>query len=270
MTAKTTSSASGKFTWKRALHALMSFIAVLLAATLLTSCGRKTALKEYQKGIAAYEKQDYEAAVNHFSKAAKKGDSDAMLMKGLCLIAGKGCEENEREGLLCLRAAADAGNTDALAWIGSVLCHTTHTSKDEKKQGVEYLKNAIDHGCIFAMHTLGSFYSFGYEYTGDADWKGKCVKYYKMAAEQPLSQSKEKTFWDYYDTAWEGSTWDAPSRDGKKFSGVNNYIVTAQHDLGVFYERREDYEEAKKWFKMAGDNGYPGMKEELEYLDEMK
>ena len=263
MTAKTTSSASGKFTWKRALHALMSFIAVLLAATLLTSCGKMLARKEYKRGLAAFDKENYETAVNHFSKAAKKGDSGAMLMKGLCLIAGKGCEKNEREGLLCLRAAADAGNTDALAWCGSVLCHTTHTSKDLKRQGVEYLKKAIDQGCIFAMHSLGSFYSFGYEYTGDADSEEKCVKYYKMAAEQPLSQSKEKTFWDYYDTAGESKRLHK-----KGLYGVNNYIVTSQHDLGVFYEEREDYEEAKKWFKMAGDNGYPGMKEELEYLDE--
>ena len=97
------------------------------------------------------------------------------------------------------------------------------------------------------MNALGQYYGF------NDDLENK-AKYLKMAAEQPLSKGGEKTFWDYYDTVGESSKYNK-----KGLYGANNYIITAQHDLGVFYEKREDYEEARKWYKMAEDNGYPNM-----------
>ena len=252
---------------KRMLHLLMSLLMLFLAAAFFTACGKsddgdeteKNAVegqKEYQDGIAAYEHQDYKAALKHFTKAAEYDNTDAMLMKSICLYSGKGTERDQQAGLRLTKRAADAGNPNAQAFYGHILTHTSRMSPEEKKKGVDYLEKSIAQGCVFAMYTLGTYYGL------NDDWDNE-VKYLKMAAELPLSTGTEKTFWDYYKNAW-----DNPSREEKDFSGVNYYIVLSQNTLGIFYEdKMKDIDEARKWYRMAADNGYGSAQEELDYLD---
>ncbi len=52
-------------------------VAALVAASLLTGCGAEQSLREYEKGVIAYEEADYKAAAEHFEAALEKNPDKA-------------------------------------------------------------------------------------------------------------------------------------------------------------------------------------------------
>ena len=62
----------------------------------------------------------------------------------------------------------------------------------------------------------------------------------------------------YYDGQGEGIV-AADSTEALKYKLVaaKAGYALAQHDVALIYERQENFEEALKWSKMAGDQGYP-------------
>lgn len=253
-----------KTNWRHTLRLCMGILALFMAGALLfTSCkkseegeggeGGEKAAKgqaEYKKGLAAFEKKEYEDAVKSFKKAADKGNAEAMLVYAACLGTGKGIEKDKDEADNWLQKAADAGDATAQA------VYAAKIKDSDKEKTFEYLKKSADQNSLLGQFMLGVAYIAE---DNEADTK-KGLDYVRKVAEQSLTN--EKTVLDYFEDelpiadAFSGTSGidiDLPE-DKQNFS--NYLIVASQMLLSGVYMKQEDFAEAKKWLRKAGDNGF--------------
>ena len=223
---------------------------------------------EYQKGLSAFEEEEYEAAVKSFKAGANKGNTDAMLAYAICLGAGKGVGKDSESGKKWLKKAADAGNLTAQALYGGSLLEDEET----QKEALDYLKKSADRNDVLGLLMLGGFYLSDDNHKID---EKKALVYLKKAASQPLT--KQKTLLDYFEEDLPLAKTLLKSADfkiklkGNKNNVSNLMIVISQVSVGALFMKEENFAEAKNWFRIARDNGcsYAGdLLEILESLDD--
>ncbi len=257
-------------------------IALSLAAAVFTGCGKseegagtKTEAAsgsstleqeksapgeaELRNGLAACDKNDYEAAAKFFRAAAEQGNSDAMLLYYDCLVSSK-IAKDRADSIEWLEKAAEAGNLTAQALYGSKF-----VGGGQEAKGLEYMKRSADSGNILGMHLLGmtAFEKKPGEAGEDA------LKSLKTLAGLPFSE--QKTVLDYLHRI--SSDFNLT---GALNTNTNKLIVMDQYMLGVYYLEgrapggRRDLDEAAKWLKMAKDNGLPDVDPLLRRVERMK
>ena len=121
----------------------LAMIALSLAAATFTGCGRsgedveskaetsgspnleqknnEPGEAELRNGLAACDRNDFEAAAKSFRAAAEQGSTDAMLLYFDCLARGRGTGEDKAAAEEWLKKAVEAGNPTAQALYGSYL-----------------------------------------------------------------------------------------------------------------------------------------------------
>ncbi|MBO7090060.1 MAG: type II secretion system protein GspG [Lentisphaeria bacterium] len=257
-------------------------IALSLAAAVFTGCGKseegagtKTEAAsgsstleqeksapgeaELRNGLAACDKNDYEAAAKFFRAAAEQGNSDAMLLYYDCLVRSK-IAKDRADSIEWLEKAAEAGNLTAQALYGSKF-----VGGGQEAKGLEYMKRSADSGNILGMHLLGmtAFEKKPGEAGEDA------LKSLKTLAGLPFSE--QKTVLDYLHRI--SSDFNLT---GALNTNTNKLIVMDQYMLGVYYLEgrapggQRDLDEAAKWLKMAKDNGLPDVDPLLRRVERMK
>ena len=264
-----------KTNWKHSLRVFLGILALFMAGALLFTACKKSgegegggsgekAVKgqaEFEKGLASLEKKEYEDAAKSFKEAAEKGNTEAMLAYAICLGAGKGGEENKEEAKKWAQKAVDAGDPMAMAVYGM------GKMEDDKEEGLKYLKKSADQNCVFGQFLLGYSLSNG---ENEDDVK-KGLEYLKKAASQPLTD--KKILMDYIEEAFPvdemiGASGLDLDLKGDKKNISNVMIVMSQIGVGGFYAKEGDYDEARKWIRKAGDNGFVQADEFLKKLDE--
>ena len=200
--------------------------------------------EELRKGFAAYDRKDYKAAAELFRAGANKGNSDAMVMYSYCLSEGIGVEKGASDPWI--KKALEAGNLTAAALYGAAL--TKNPNPATVKDGFALLQKAADQGDIIGCVSLGSLLMME---DGETD---KAAGYLKKVATMPLTgSSAEKTLLDYIGDR----IFPQDIREIKSMNSTDKAILMCQFLLGGVYLREGDQPEAKKWFRMASDNGLP-------------
>jgi|SRR5690554_6610862 len=74
----------------------------------------------YQKGLDAQKSKDFQLMFSAFLKSAHYGHHDAMYQLGMCYFTGTGTLLDEEKGSQWIRAAADLGQQEAEAILGSL------------------------------------------------------------------------------------------------------------------------------------------------------
>lgn len=226
------------------------------------STGRKSARKyapgekEFEAGIAAYERREYENALIEFKDSAAKGCLDAQVMIGLSYEKGRGLRRDPTKARLVIEDAAEAGNPSAL-----VVCALELLQYDPRdKEGIKLMRRAAEKDCAYAQLMLGMIYNAA----GNAD---KGVAYLKKAAAHPMTDRKSPL-----DFAGNENL-DLNLDMGEGVPHANVSVVCAQAMLGSIYAKgwivRRDLPEARRWLKKAMENGLP--ESELEdFLDDAR
>ena len=216
---------------------------------------------EYKQGLAAYGKKDFKAAAKSFREAAEKGNTDAMIMYGVCLGEGRGVEKDMAESYRWVRKAADAGDANAQALYGA-----DRVENEDEKEGLKYLKKSADQGNLLGLFALGMTYL-------DKDGEeSKGIGYLRKVAEHPLT--KEKSVLDYSDDLLSGLLSDDEfglELDDDNLTAANAMIVISQTMIGMAYMSgtgvEQALDEAKKWILKAKRNGFPSADSILELID---
>lgn len=256
-------------TMNRVFLALPGVLAVSLALTLLPGCDDKTdgekdkseqteskaeaakGSRELEAGYAAMDAKDYATAVEHFTKSADEGNSDAMLMLYVCYCEGLGVERRE-EGMgdKYLKPAAEAGNEFAMTAYASYIMVEEH----DEERGLEMLEQLADNGCAYAQYSLVKLYQKSRQ-------DKKTGKYLLKLAELPLTD--ERSVFDHMPGALNNKKLfdEKAVIDLKVPTVMNKIIVSSQAALGVLYVIgadgiEPDKEKAKQWLKTAKENGY--------------
>ena len=115
---------------------------------------------ELEKGLVAYQQDNFRAAFDHFKNAAERGNVEAQYELGYCYYWGEGVEENKIEAVKWYRKAAEQGNVHAQNDLG--VCYANGEGVEEDKaEAVKWYRKAAEQGYSDAQDNLGYCYANG-------------------------------------------------------------------------------------------------------------
>ncbi|MBE6406443.1 MAG: SEL1-like repeat protein [Lentisphaerae bacterium] len=169
-------------------YIMTGLLAVLVCGAEVFAQGKKTgkSIDEtdyFQLGITYFfgldgVKQDDNAAVKHFRKAAEQGNPSAMSMLGNCYALGRGVERNQKTAAEWQKKAADKGDPSAKFLFGLHCYNGTGVPQDFQKAR-ELFRAAADTNNPWAQFSLGKIYENGKGVK--QDYK-EAAKWYRKAA----------------------------------------------------------------------------------------
>ena len=181
---------------------------------------------------------------------AEKGNAEAQYYVGVCFQTGKdGAPVDPRQATKWLEAAANAGNADALCYLGlRIFAENGHYGSEE--DGVRYLSSAAQKGHAVAQFHMAEFYWDGVHVRQDKD---QAIMWYEKSAQQNHEDAQMKLGLIYHDD-------EETYRDAKKSAfwlerAAKQGNVLAQRQTAVNYLMGngvdEDNQKFKYWLEKA-------------------
>lgn len=135
----------------------------------------------YDLGIEYFNSQNYENAIECYSKAAELGLPEAQNELGNMYYFGLGVERDYSKAFNYYRNAAKAGYVDAQNSLGE--CYLLGKGIDrDNEEAIKWIKKAAEQGNVFAQESMGEFYLRGL--AGLSQNYIEAVKWYQKAANQ--------------------------------------------------------------------------------------
>ena len=240
-----------------------------------------TAKDQYDLGMRYYKgnqvKQDYEEALKWFEKSAKQGHIEAQYNLGTIYYNGNIVEQNYEEAIKWFIKSAEQGNSKAQYNLGAMY-EAGEGVKENIEEAIKWYKKSADQGDEDAKEALK-------ELEGDKSDE-ELVVFVDDEEENKQENSIALNLLNEEDTKIKKQNDEAISlyklgfqhyEDGDYKEAFNYFLksaqldnVKAQFNLATMYEAgegvEEDIEQAKKWYKIASDNGDKDAKEALKEL----
>jgi TPR repeat protein len=135
-----------------------------------------------QEGSLAYQRKDYEAALNIWRPIAEHGSSEAQRWLGRLYDNGLGVPKDQAKAAFWYRNAAEQGDTYAQSRLGQMYIMGGDTITRDTGIGLMWLKKAADQGDASVQNFLGNLYSDGmWGVRRDED---QAAAWYRKAADQ--------------------------------------------------------------------------------------
>ena len=116
----------------------------------------------YDAGVAADRRRDYETTLKHFRPLAEQGDARAQLFLGSMYQNGKGITKDIVAAVSWYRKAAKQGHSQAQTILGWMLAYgKVEGVKKNAKEAVSLFRKAAGQGDFFAYYNLGKVYMLG-------------------------------------------------------------------------------------------------------------
>jgi len=225
------------------------FQATLMASLMLAAMTGAVAAGAIEDGSAAYQRHDYETALQLLRTPAEQGNVEAQLLLGFMYHDGEGVPQNYAEAARWFRKAAEQGNVAAQAALGGMYLDGLGVPKDPA-QAKHWLQKAAEQGVPFAQSILG----------GLADKAGNYVealKWYRLAANQGDAEA-QNNLGNMYETGRGVAQNYAEAAKWYRLAAGQG-LAGAQYNLGILYDNghgvTRDYEEAAKWYGLAAAQG---------------
>ena len=255
----------------------------LLLALLLSSM----ALADTQKGISAYKKRNYSAALTEFRESANLGEPTAIYFLGIMYANGRGVEKDLRKGARMVATSAKRGSpygqffmgyyflkkegntTRALYWIGksakqsfapaqSVLGWMYNSGigvKQNFPEAYKWYDKAAKQGDISAQYNIGQLYRKG---QGVEKSAATALMWYKRAAAKGNARAQLRVAY-MFDTG-EGVPKDRSEAAVWYEKAAKQGNPNAQSNLGHMYLKGEGVEKDEKvaliWIRNAAQQKY--------------
>ena len=110
--------------------------------------GVKTAQKLNELGLQAYTRRQYEAALNYYNEAAKKGSDEALANLGWMTYKGLGTPKDGAIAISYLKDAVEMGNANACYYLGVLYENGIYDSQlfKDREESLRYYKLGADRG----------------------------------------------------------------------------------------------------------------------------
>ena len=221
--------------------------------------------------VRMYMQGEYEMdaakAVEYSKRAAADGVSDAQFYLGLAYMDGIVVPQSYSEAARCFRLAANQGNAEARTSLAYLFLEGLGVPKDESK-AYRLFRSAASAGNVNSMFQLGVCYEFG---VGTKTNPAKAAEWYSKGSEAGDAFATERLAF-VYSQGFEGNPPDLVKAFELFLDAAMNGVTTAMYTVGCCYLRgtgvEKDVEEARKWLKMALDNGMEDATAELDSIVE--
>ena len=110
--------------------------------------GVKTAQELNELGLQAYTRRQYEAALNYYNEAAKKGSDEALANLGWMTYKGLGTPKDGAIAISYLKDAVEMGNANACYYLGVLYENGIYDSQlfKDREESLRYYKLGADRG----------------------------------------------------------------------------------------------------------------------------
>jgi hypothetical protein len=135
-----------------------------------------------QDGSSAYQRKDYEAALNLWRPIAEQGNPEAQRWLGRLHDSGLGVPKDPAKAAFWYRYAAEQGDTYAQSRLGQMYILGGDTITRDTGIGLMWLKKAADQGDASDQRFLGNLYSDGM--WGVPKDEAQATAWYRKAADQ--------------------------------------------------------------------------------------
>jgi TPR repeat protein len=142
-------------------------LAILLLA-LAPSSAPTAMAQNYERGLSAYNRADYQTALREWDTLAQFGDSKAQFGLGLMHSFGQGVPENNILAMDWYRRSSERGHPGAQLFVGRGLENGNGTEQNIEAAFVWYLR-AAEQGENRAQNNLARLYETGRGITQDLD-----------------------------------------------------------------------------------------------------
>lgn len=175
-------------------------------------------MADYQAGLNAYARSDYETAYRELLPLAEQGHAGAQFYLGEMYADVSNLFGDYAEAMKWTRLAAEQGHAGAQFNLGSMYAAGKGVTRDYT-EAARWYRLAAEQGLIFAQSVLGGMYHEG---RGVPQDYAKALKWYRLAVEHENSD-------------------------------VSQY---EEYALGLIYDELEDYVRAYAWFNVAAVQGH--------------
>lgn len=151
-------------------HAALAF--TLLSAPVLA--------QSFEEGAKAYEKGDFDSALENWRPLAEQGQAKAQFNLGLMYERGAGVDRSEAEAAHWLLLAAAQGHTAAQVSLATIYANGSDEVRNYA-EAAKWFRTAAEHGNSEAETALGSLYNHGHGVKRDDK---EAVRWFRLAAVQ--------------------------------------------------------------------------------------
>ena len=138
----------------------------------------------YEKGNGV--EQNYEKAIEWYTKSVEQGYAVAQLRLGYCYEKGNGVEQNHEKAIEWYTKSAEQGNASAM--YNLALCYQEGNGVEQNyEKAVEWYTKSAEQGNVIAQNNLGWCYEKGYGVVKDYR---KAVELFRKSVEQGVSASQ--------------------------------------------------------------------------------
>ena len=135
----------------------MKLLSVLAVGLLLA---RPVSAQDYDKGWAAFEADDYAAALSEWRPLAERGNTRALWWLAHMYESGKGVPQDYAEAIRLYKLAAEQGDFGAIYELGSIYFKGEITPQDYAESSRWYRLGA-EQGHSRSQAALGPAYEYG-------------------------------------------------------------------------------------------------------------
>ncbi len=209
---------------------------------------------DYNSGLAAYKRGDYETAKRELLPLAQRGNANAQNYMGLMYEHGRGVAKNLRTARgWYQRAAAEQNNAWAQNQLGLIYSRGIGVTQDYF-EAVKWTRKSAEQGFSWGQNNLGIFYKDG---KGLAQNDNEAVKWFRKAADQGNASAQNWLGVMY--SQGRGVTKDKVEALSWYRKAAANGNSWAEHNLGLMYQHGDgvvqDDVEAVRWFRKSVSQG---------------
>ena len=153
----------------------------LLALALLTPL----TLADYDTGLDAYNRGDWDTAARELKPVADEGHAHAQFLVGTLLASGSGIETSLAEALRYYRLSAEQNNGEAQAALGYTY-RVGNGVKQSYDDAAKWYRMAAERGVGDAQFNLGSLYAAG---RGVPQSYVQAYKWFSLAAAHGIDEA---------------------------------------------------------------------------------
>ena len=239
----------------RIVRRMFFFLAAVFLAVFACPVSGDDGDAEFAAGKEAYEAQSYESAIEHFRKAAEKGNAEAQFKLGNCLYQGLGAEQDQAEAVKWFRKAAEQGLAKAQFNLGLCFYQGLGTEQDYA-EAVNWFRKAAEQGLAEAQSNLGLCF---YQGLGTEQDYAEAVYWYRKSAEQGHAEAQFNL------GVCTGKGLGTKQNDAEAVNWIRKAaeqgLAEAQYSLGICYANgigvKKNRAESRKWYRKAAEQGFP-------------
>ncbi len=218
----------------------------------------------FEEGMAAYENEDYEKAMQILQPLAKQGNSQAQITMGIMYDNGLGVPTDPARALDWYIKAAEQGIPVVQHDVGVKYFQGIGTKQDYLK-AARWWKLSSDAGLADSQFNLGLIYYRGLGVQKDLK---EAMNLFRRAAEQDHAQAQYSLAVMY--AFGQGVEKNYPEALNWFQKSAAQGVAQAQYNLGIFYENgyalEKDEKKAAEWYRKAASQGLPEARDKLAQL----